>query len=210
MELEEYALAESFFRAAVDRLPDYAAATEHLGEVLALQEKYEESVKMYEKTLQHSDNPEFMGALAGVYRAMGRTKEADQMREKARAGFLDLLQSFPEAMYGHGAEFFLEEGADPKRALELQTQNLALRPTSESWLGLAKAQLALNMVNEADVSIQNALAMPLISLELFETAAAIADKLGNKNASAQYNERAEKLKAQLKARKKLHCLAPAS
>lgn len=198
MEIGEYPLAERFFREAVSRLPEYNAATEHLGEVLALQHKYEESATMYERTLDNSNNPEFMGALASVYESLGRKEEATTLRATARSGFLQLIESYPDAMGWHAAEFFLEQG-DPAQALSLLSANAKLRPNSESWLGLAKAQLASGDVAAAKVSIDRALAMPLVSVDLYETAASIA-AAGTSGDGDKFTERAAILSEKIRTR----------
>ena len=61
---------------------------------------------------------------------------------RARAAWERLLARYPEAMYWHAAEFYLEHLGDPARAVELLQKNATLRPNVDSWLALADAQLA--------------------------------------------------------------------
>jgi tetratricopeptide (TPR) repeat protein len=168
-----------FFREAVARIPDYVAAEEHLAEALHALGQDEEAITIYESIGKRSSDPEFMGALASIYRVHGKTKEADLLKAKATARYAELLKKFPEAMYWHASEYFIGEGGDPKKALALLLKNAELRPNSTSLAALARAQLANGDATGAKQSIDKALAMPLKSGELFWTGARVYAKLGD-------------------------------
>ncbi len=165
-----------FYREAVARIPSFVMAREHLAEALHMLGKDEEATAIYESIVKTSTDPEFTGQLAGLYREQGKTKEADALRAKATARYGELLRKFPEAMYWHASEYFSEEGADPKRTLELLQKNIALRPNMTSFVALASAQLAVGDAVAAKASIDTALAMPIVSAELFWTAARVYAK----------------------------------
>jgi hypothetical protein len=52
------------------------------------------------------------------------------------------LKQHRAAFLDHAAEFFTGPGADPPRALELATENLALRPTGRAYALAIEAALA--------------------------------------------------------------------
>jgi tetratricopeptide (TPR) repeat protein len=162
LELGEYAQATRYFREAVERLPSYVPALEHLGESLHFQGQDLEAISVYELAVKQSPNPEFKGALAAVRRARGDVRSADRLASEAALGFERLHARFPEAMAAHASEFFLGEGRDPAKALKLAREDLELRPTSASWFALAKAQVANGLDEEARGSIARALAMPVM------------------------------------------------
>jgi tetratricopeptide (TPR) repeat protein len=163
--------AVELYREAVRRIPTFIMAGEHLAEALHRLGKDDEAIAIYEDLVKRSSDPELMGALASIYRAHRRVKEADALKAKAARRYDELLAKYPEAMYWHASEFFAGEGADPKKAVELLIKNLALRPNSVSLVALAKAHLAVGDVRRARASIDRALAMPVVSAELYFTAA---------------------------------------
>jgi hypothetical protein len=57
------------------------------------------------------------------------TSACSAARGKAEARYDELLARHPHAFADHAAEFWLTIGGDPKRALGLARQNLALRQT---------------------------------------------------------------------------------
>lgn len=181
-----------FFRAAVERIPNYVAGNEHLAEALRMLGKNDEATRIYEKVVQLTDDPEFLHALAELYAANGKTKEAAELESKALAGYEVLLREYPEAMYWHGSEFFMAIGK-PQRALELLQKNVALRPNSVSFVALANAELANNRMQDAKLSIDKALAMPVVSASLFWTASRIYRRLGDAPTADKFRARAETL-----------------
>lgn len=170
IEMKEFEKSEAAFRSALGIAPDYVMALEHLAEFLAEQGRTDEAIVLYEKVIKLSEDPEFMGQLAKLYRLKNKTTEADQLSVKAKEKFNQLLQIFPEAMYWHAADFFLEEGQAPEKALELLEKNIKLRPNSSSYLALAKVQSQLNLKKHAKKSITKVLKMEPISGEMCDVA----------------------------------------
>ena len=162
-ELGEYDRAEVFFREARRRMPTYVLANEHLAEVLGILKRYDESVAIYNEVLEHSSDPEIMAALALVLRRAGRPEEADVLVASAARRFDELLEKYPEAMAAHASDFFLADGRDPERALELLKRNFELRPNIDSAARLARAHLANGEVTAAREIVRSALAMPVVS-----------------------------------------------
>lgn len=168
--------AETAFRSAVEQAPHFVMALEHLAEFLDENGKTDEAIQIYENIVKESDDPEFIGQLAKLYRKKNKLKEADQLAQKAKEKFNLLLIEFPEAMYWHAANFFLEEGRAPEVALDLLKKNIELRPNSSSYLALAKVQLQLNLKEQAKISITNVLKMPPISAEICNLAKNLLEK----------------------------------
>lgn len=166
--------ARVFYEEAHRRAPRYPMATEHLAEIEHLLGHHDRALELYLQVVEQTDNPEFHAALAGLYRDMGQEDKAKEHVQAARKRSLELLARHPSAMGSHGADFFLEDGAEPARALELLTRNAAERPNPESLQGLASAQLANGQLEAAAATIDKALATPVRMAEIFWTAARIA------------------------------------
>jgi tetratricopeptide (TPR) repeat protein len=181
-----------FFRAAVERIPNYVAANEHLAETLHMLGKNEEAIRIYESVVKLTDDPEFSHALGALYASNGKADAARDLEAKAHAGYAALLQKYPEAMYWHASEFYMATG-ETARALELLRKNVVLRPNSTSFVALARAELAMGQLAEARTSIDKALAMPLVSASLFWTAAQVYASGPDAAKAPAFRARAEKL-----------------
>jgi len=135
--------ARELLTAAHERLPQYASATGHLGEVEAALGHRSRAIALLRTAAQDSDDPDPWGQLARVLRLAGSDREADEWRDKAKRRFQELLERHPEAFADHGAEFFMAAGGDPRRALDLARRNLEVRRTPWAYeLGARAAQAA--------------------------------------------------------------------
>lgn len=181
--------AERFYVEAVERLPDYPMAVEHLAEIEGLLGKREQAMKRYGRVIHLTDDPEFIGALAGVLEEQGRKDEAKKLRDRAEKRYDELLKKHPAAMYWHAADFFLSDAEKPKKALELLQKNLKIRPNAGSLAFLAAAELENGKVDDAEKHITEALATPVKKAEHYWTAARIALKKGDA-AKAKEHEKA--------------------
>ncbi len=168
-----FEMAQMFYREAVDRMPDYPMAVEHLAEIEALRGQREEAVTRYKKVVKATDNPELIGALGGLLAEYGQTEESERMVKRAKDRFDELLKRFPEAMAGHAADFYLGEGGDKKRALALLERNFQLRPNAEASAALAAAKLENGDLLGAAKLVDEALASPVKKAEIYWTAARI-------------------------------------
>lgn len=166
VERANYRPAVAYFREATSRMPGSLVARSQLAEALHAMGESKEAVEILESILQESTHPEFLAALAVIYRELGETARANDLKRRATKGFGILMRDFPEAMAGHASHFFLTEGNDPRLALRLTQQDVKFRPNSNSYLALARAQLANNRVAEASESLATALKTPVNSPEL--------------------------------------------
>jgi tetratricopeptide (TPR) repeat protein len=164
--------AELFYREAVARMPRYPLAVEHLAEIEALLGKRDLAAARYRQVVAQTNNPELMGALAGVLDELGDAAGARDLRSRAAKRYSALLRSHPEAMYWHAADFHLEQG-DPERARSLLEKNARLRPNATSYAALANAELAAGKLEAAAKTIERALSSPVQRAEIFYTAARI-------------------------------------
>jgi tetratricopeptide (TPR) repeat protein len=157
--------AADFFAAAVERLPGYYLAEEHLAECEFLLGRVEAARARYRRVVADTGNPEFIAALAEVEQALGNTAEATALRTRAAAGYAALIARHGSAFAQHGAEFYLERG-EPAQALQLARDNRALRADIGSELLLAETAEAAGVHAEACAALQRARASGLRPPEL--------------------------------------------
>ncbi|MCB1636389.1 MAG: tetratricopeptide repeat protein, partial [Xanthomonadales bacterium] len=127
------AAAEPFFRAAHERLPGYALATEHLAECLLEARQGDEARALYESVIAQTDNPEYIAALARLEEADERPERAALLRLQADERWAAWLAAWPQAHAQHAARYYLDTGRlDQARALA--EQNLQWRQDIDSRL----------------------------------------------------------------------------
>ncbi len=134
----DFASARWFFAAAVERLPSYYLAIEHLAECEMELGDLDGARKRYLGVIEQTDNPEFFAALADLETRAGNRAAAARALEQARIGYDDLLARHRLAYAQHAAEFFLEDG-QAARGLTLARENIVMRNDIGSWILLASA-----------------------------------------------------------------------
>lgn len=121
----EPAKARSFYAAAHERLPTLETTT-HLAR--AMLASGGDPSTLVTDALARDPSPE-------LYALVGKTEDARREWER-------YVAALPEAFADHAARFYLAEGADPQRALELAKLDFANRPTLEARALLVEASLA--------------------------------------------------------------------
>ena len=124
--------ARTWLEAAVRRLPAYAPATGHLAEVEAALGDTDSAIARLHPLTISSDDPDYPAQLARILGEAGRVEEAREWRDRAAARYDELVARHLAAFADHAAEFWLDAGDDPHRALSLAKQNLEIRPTSRA------------------------------------------------------------------------------
>jgi tetratricopeptide (TPR) repeat protein len=134
-------VAIRFFRAALTRIPGYTLAQEHLAECLGLTGQFVEGRRQYLQVIERTANPEYMAGLAMLEQHAGRASVAQEWLEKAKVGYAQRLQKFPNAYAGHAINFYLDIG-DVATAAKLAQDNLKLRQDASSYLLQAQVKFA--------------------------------------------------------------------
>jgi tetratricopeptide (TPR) repeat protein len=131
--------AEKHFQSAITELPGDTGALEHLGELRAAQEKYDESILLYEKVIARIPRPEFWQALGDVYAAMGKPAAAATWHARARDAYLRNIQEGNSHYFHHLAGFFSDTEENPVEALKWARKDLELRHSAAAKDALAWA-----------------------------------------------------------------------
>jgi tetratricopeptide (TPR) repeat protein len=134
--------ARTWLDAAVRRLPAYAPAAGHLAEVEAALGETDSAIARLRPLTISSDDPDYPAQLARILCEAGRIAEAREWRDRAAARYDELVARHLEAFADHAAEFWLDAGADPRRALWLAQTNLEIRPTRRAHELVARAEHA--------------------------------------------------------------------
>ena len=125
--------ARIWLGAAHSRLPAYAPAQGHLAEVEAALGEIDSAIARLRPLTISSDDPDYAAQLARILCDVGRVEEVLEWRHKAATRYEELIARHPAAFADHAAEFWLEVGADPQRALWLAQKNVEVRPTPRAY-----------------------------------------------------------------------------
>ncbi len=169
----EWAIAQKHYEAARAYLPQYAAATEHLAEVLGAQGEHRKAAELLRPLVQSSEDPEHAAQLAKTLVQLGKPAEASRFQLEAGDRYDALIARHPEAFADHAARFWLPQ--NPVRALALARKNLASRRTPDAFdlaisaaLGAGETALACELADEATATARPASRVHLVAARAFD------------------------------------------
>jgi tetratricopeptide (TPR) repeat protein len=122
--------AEKKYQTALAVRPAVVGALVHLAELRAAQEKYQESISLYEKAISQKPRPEFWHALGDVLAAAGKAEDAEAWRARAREAYLKNAAEGNAHYFHHLAEFFSDTERNPEEALKWARRDAELRHTA--------------------------------------------------------------------------------
>ncbi len=122
-------LAMAYYRAALERLPAYAHAAIHLARL----SPPNDADTILKPLLQSSDDPDIFAVLADKARERGESQTQADYTQKAAARYEELMGRHPAAFADHAAQFWLDTGNDPQKALVLARRNLEVRKTVRAY-----------------------------------------------------------------------------
>lgn len=161
----EFERAMPYLRAALERVPGFYVAAEHLAECEYEIGALEQSRNRYRRVIEQTDDPAFRAALADVEEALGNRDEAEALRRRALEDYESLLEKHPAAYGGHAIEFFIDMGRS-ERALEIARANRSVRADVGTRLGLAASARAAGEHEMACRALEGAIATGLNPPEL--------------------------------------------
>jgi tetratricopeptide (TPR) repeat protein len=139
----------AMYAQALRAVPSYVPARLHLAELEAARGNTQAALAHLERIARISQDPESLALLGTLHRRAGDAARGAREIAQARARFEDLLQRHPLAFADHAAEFYLEAGADPERALHWARINLLARETRRAYTLAIRAAAAAQRLDEA-------------------------------------------------------------
>ncbi len=110
LEANDIDRALTHYRDAKQQMPGWWLADEHIAEALALQGHDERALAIYEDVLARTGDPEFMDAMARIFRGRGDEATAQRWIVRAKQGHAARIARFPEAAAGHAAQHIRDFG----------------------------------------------------------------------------------------------------
>jgi tetratricopeptide (TPR) repeat protein len=122
-------MARAYYEAALARAPSHAHAAAHLARLSAPAR----AEAVLSPLLSKADDPELESVMAEKLRERGDTASAGAHAKNAADRYDELVARHPEAFADHAAQFWLDVGKDPRKALDLARRNLAVRKTPKAY-----------------------------------------------------------------------------
>jgi tetratricopeptide (TPR) repeat protein len=120
-------------------VPGFVPALALEADLLRLEGRYGESIRIYERLVAASLDPAFESALAGVHAEKSRSPRTARLVADAKRNYKRRLAEFPKATRSEYAAFLLDWNLDTDQALALAYEESRRRRGVESYDLLARA-----------------------------------------------------------------------
>lgn len=133
--------ASFWYAKAVSYLPGYSHASVHLAEIYIENGDYKEAQHLLSSVIEN-DDPEVRWRMSDLFASKGDLQTANTELAIAKSMYDHLLSKHRLAFADHAAEFYLDSGNDPEKALQLSMCNFNNRPTPRAYDLATQAALA--------------------------------------------------------------------
>jgi tetratricopeptide (TPR) repeat protein len=147
--LGDWEAAESHYKDALLKQPDYYAGLDHLAELRGAEGKIDEAVALYTRVIERVERPEFLQALGDLYLFAARADEAKPWHDRALAGYVASVKRGEILYLHHLASFYSDSVNQPEEAIPLARRDLTLRHSIQAYDALAWALFRAGKKEEA-------------------------------------------------------------
>jgi tetratricopeptide (TPR) repeat protein len=181
--------AEARYLEALQTYPNYHRGLAGLAQVRAAQNRHEEAISLYTRSIAIVPTPEHVAALGDVLTRRGRGEEA--RRQYDLVEYIGRLDTVNRILYNRElAYFYADHGRQLETALELARGELSVRRDVYAYDVLAWALLKNGRAGEARAAITEALKLGTRDARLFFHAGLIHAALGEDGQAREYLARA--------------------
>lgn len=189
--------ARALYLKALEALPGWWVAQEHLAEVLALEGRHAAAQALYGEIVANGHaQPLVFDALADLLDAQGEEARAGALRAQAHAALVTRLEAMPDAFGGHAVNHFLAH-QEFDEAVHWARQDYLRRPHGEAAITYAESLLARNAspqdLDQADSLLTREYELGWRSPQLLWTLAQVRARQGQDDAVADLREQASRL-----------------
>jgi tetratricopeptide (TPR) repeat protein len=171
--------AEKQYAAALEAMPDYYAALDHIAELRAAREQRPEAIRLYEKVIARVPRPEFCQALGDLYVFAGKLDAAKPWHERALTTYLKSTEQNDARYIHHLAGFYCDSMENPGEALKWARKDLEIRHSVFAHDALAWALYRNGEFAEAAAEMKKALSEGTKDAHLFFHASMIFSANGD-------------------------------
>jgi tetratricopeptide (TPR) repeat protein len=171
--------AEKQYQTALELVPEYWAALDHLAELRGAQERYPEAISIYERLVERVRRPELMQALGDLLVFGGKVPEAKPWHERAVRSYLKFAEQGDASYYHHLSGFYADSVEQPDEALRWARQDLEIRQNVYAHDAMAWALYRNGQFAEAAAEMVKALGQGTQDAHLLFHASMIATANGD-------------------------------
>lgn len=174
-----FEMAGAQYDAALARWPESFLAAEHIAELRAAEEKFEEAIALYQKLIARSARPDLEQELGDVYIFVHKEAQAKPCHDKALSGYLDSVQHGEVHFIHHLAGFYADARENGGEAVKWARKDLELRRSPAAHDALAWALYRAGAFAESRDQMNEALASGIKDAHIFFHAAMIFSAAGD-------------------------------
>jgi tetratricopeptide (TPR) repeat protein len=188
-----YADARVHYQRAEAGYPGYWHTSEHLAELLAAEQKFDEAISILVDVAASTGKPELLQTIGELYIVTARKDTAQPWLDKALAAYMDSVRLGGVHYFHHLADFYAGVGEDPAEAVRWARRDFELRSNFSTQSALAWALYRNSQVKEGLETIQLALSSGVQDAGIFSTAAELFEAAGKPDDAAHYRAAAFRL-----------------
>ena len=170
--------AEANYLDAMKVKPDDWPALDHLAELRAAQERFDEAISAYRKLVERVPRPELFQALGDVYRGAKRPREATEWHARAKSAYSDAAGRGSAHYFHHLAGFYTDVEPDAAEAVRWARADMKVRRSAYAYDALAWALYHAGDFKGAAEAMDAALASGLADAHVLYHAAMIYVRAG--------------------------------
>jgi tetratricopeptide (TPR) repeat protein len=184
--------ADLSYQSGITADPNHYRSLAGLAKVRAAQGKFEESIRLYQRSIAIIPFPVYVAELGDVYKKVGRMKEAQQQFDLVE--YIGHLGKLNQVLANRElALFYADHGIKLPQALELARKELEIRHDIYTWDTLAWALYKNGRFQEAAEAISKALGLHINDSLLLFHAGMICHRLGKDSVAEDFLNRAMKI-----------------
>lgn len=188
--------AEEQYQIALQTLPGNYMPLDYLAELRGAQERYDESIALYEKALALARRPELCQALGDVLFIAQKTEQSAELYKQAAELYLEAVNQGHSMYYHHLAGFYSDSKKSPTDAVRWARRDLDLRKSVFAHDCLAWALYQNGDFKEARDEMKKALSAGTLDAHLFNHASLIYFRTGDVAGSRDALRKAAELNPQ--------------
>jgi len=184
-----YDQADAQYRLADRAFSGYWLVDEYLGELRAAERRFDDAIAHYRRAIAAAPRPDLFQQLGDTLAVMGRPDEARQWHQRALDGYLASAGRGEVQFFHHLAGYYADVARNGAEAVVWARRDAQLRPAAITEDALAWALYVDGKLDEAQRTMDRALAAGLVDSHLYYHAMTIKAAAGDALAAARLDER---------------------
>jgi tetratricopeptide (TPR) repeat protein len=189
----KFDLARTHYQRASASYSGHWHIDEHIAELLAAEERFDEAVALMESVVARAPKPELKQAFGELLSFLGRTDEAQPWYDAGLAVYLQSVEDGGVHYYHHLADFYADAGGQPAEAVKWARKDISLRSNFSTQSALAWALFQNGQIEEGVEYIRRALSSGVQDGGIFATAAALFAAQGDTTESQRWTNAAAQI-----------------